>query len=114
MTTTTTTIDVRRRRFMTVLGGAAAAALAGCGPPPAEELIALLELTGAEREWVTALTDQQVRDLIRGLRAPAGRDRARGAQLLVRMLGERARVCAYARYPAAGLHQRACNGLFRE
>jgi hypothetical protein len=109
-----TTINVRRRRFMAVLGGTAAAALAGCGAPPVEELVELLDLSADEREWVAGLSDEHVRDLLRGLRAPAGPDRARGAQLVARMLGDRARVCAYVRYPASGLNRNACNGLFRE
>jgi hypothetical protein len=104
--------DAARRRFLTIAAAVATAAVGCRRQPPAEELIVLLDLSGAEREWVTGLSDEHAGEIVRGLRAPAGDERDRAARLLTRILSPRARVCAFSHYPAAGFNKNACNGLF--
>jgi hypothetical protein len=111
-----TTGQLLRRHFLAMVGAVAAA---GFGrqresQPLDEELRAFLELSGAERDWLTGVSDAHLTEITDGIRATAGPERDRAAQLLANILGPRARVCAYSRYPASGLDRAACNGLFRE
>lgn len=107
--------DIARRRLLKLLG-CAAAGLAGCAPAetPREGIARLLDLDGAEQQWLNVLDEREQRELYDILSDPQPETMRRAERLMMKVLSPRSRLFAFVGYPAAADRRTGCDGLVFE
>jgi len=107
--------ELNRLTLLTLLGSSAVAGWIRCGRPesPRQGLAWRLGLTGNEIAWLDVLSDVEQQDLHVSLSGGQG-NTARTIQLVARVLRPRARLFAFAGYPALANRRTVCDGTIRE